>query len=83
MYLKSPALRTPGRRKQARDLTPTEAAEIKQAFDLFDTDRSGKVYYRELKVLHFRSWALSQAIQHVLNRCYHPCVANNIDGLHD
>lgn len=49
-------MRTPGstRKKQARDLTPTEAAEIKQAFDLFDTDRAGKIYYRELKVLFRR-----------------------------
>jgi hypothetical protein len=38
------------KRKPTRELTPTEAAEIKQAFDLFDTDRSGKIYYRELKV---------------------------------
>jgi hypothetical protein len=59
MHVKSSSLRTPSstRRKQPRELTATEAAEIKQAFELFDTDRSGKIYYRELKVLHSQSGA--------------------------
>lgn len=48
-----------------RDLTPTEAAEIKQAFDLFDTDQAGKIYYRELKVLHSKHRGLSQEFEHV------------------
>ena len=49
MHVKTSPFRP--RRKQARELTPTEAAEIRQAFDLFDTDKTGKIYYRELKVL--------------------------------
>lgn len=54
MHVKTSPFRPQGsntRRKQARELTPTEAAEIRQAFDLFDTDKAGKIYYRELKVL--------------------------------
>ena len=53
--MKTSPVRTPGsktRPKQARELTATENAEIRQAFDLFDTDKTGKIYYRELKVLN-------------------------------
>lgn len=39
-----------GRRKQSRDLTDAERSEIRQAFELFDADRTGYIYYRELKV---------------------------------
>jgi len=41
-----------GRRKgrTRADITEEQKSEIKEAFDLFDTDKSGKIDYHELKV---------------------------------
>merc|ERR1711990_1358525 len=38
------------RPKKARDITEEQKQEIKEAFDLFDTDGSGNIDQRELKV---------------------------------
>lgn len=38
------------RRKSRPDLTEEQKQEIKEAFDLFDTDKSGTIDYHELKV---------------------------------
>jgi Ca2+-binding EF-hand superfamily protein len=37
-------------RPAAERLSQEEGAEIKAAFELFDQEGSGKIYYRELKV---------------------------------
>ena len=42
----------PRSRRKPRELTSEEAAEIKEAFHLFDADKSGTIGYRELKVRH-------------------------------
>merc|ERR550525_1175769 len=48
-YGMAPRIRS--RRKAKRpELTEEQRAEIKEAFDLFDTDRSGTIDYHELKV---------------------------------
>jgi Ca2+-binding EF-hand superfamily protein len=39
-----------GRRTRAQDLTPEQKQEIREAFDLFDTDGSGTIDSKELKV---------------------------------
>ncbi len=41
------------------ELTDEQKQEIKEAFDLFDTDKSGSIDYHELKVLHFTAAACS------------------------
>ena len=38
------------RPKKARDITEEQKQEIKEAFDLFDTDGSGNIDQKELKV---------------------------------
>jgi centrin-3 len=38
------------RKKVRPDLTEEQKQEIKEAFDLFDTDKSGTIDYHELKV---------------------------------
>lgn len=39
-----------GRSVRRRELTDEERQEIKEAFDLFDTDKDGALDYHELKV---------------------------------
>ena len=41
---------TGGRSRRRRDLTDEQKQEIKEAFDLFDTDKDGFLDYHELKV---------------------------------
>ena len=37
-------------RQSAQQLTPDQAAEIREAFELFDTDKDGFIDYHQLKV---------------------------------
>jgi centrin-3 len=46
------------RKKVRPDLTEEQKQEIKEAFDLFDTDKSGTIDYHELKVLSWSSRSL-------------------------
>ena len=39
-----------GKRKQRQELSDQQKQEIKEAFDLFDTDKTGTIDYHELKV---------------------------------
>lgn len=39
-----------GRKKKRRELTEEERQEIREAFDLFDTDKDGLLDYHEFKV---------------------------------
>ena len=39
-----------GRRRKRRELTEEQKQEIKEAFDLFDTDKDQAIDYHELKV---------------------------------
>lgn len=39
-----------GKRRQRTELTEEQKQEIKEAFDLFDTDKTGTIDYHELKV---------------------------------
>ena len=41
---------TTNKRKQRQELTEEQKQEIKEAFDLFDTDGSGTIDAKELKV---------------------------------
>ena len=38
------------RRRQRQELSEEQKQEIKEAFDLFDTDKTGTIDYHELKV---------------------------------
>ena len=38
------------KRKQRQELSEEQKQEIKEAFDLFDTDKTGTIDYHELKV---------------------------------
>ena len=38
------------KRRQRQELTEEQKQEIKEAFDLFDTDKTGTIDYHELKV---------------------------------
>lgn len=38
-------------KKNSQQLTPEQKEELKEAFDLFDTEGSGKIDARELKVV--------------------------------
>ena len=38
------------KRKQRQELSEEQRQEIKEAFDLFDTDKTGTIDYHELKV---------------------------------
>lgn len=40
-----------GRRRKRRELTEEQKQEIKEAFDLFDTDKDQAIDYHELKVI--------------------------------
>jgi centrin-3 len=42
--------RAPAKRKQRQELSDEQKQEIKEAFDLFDTDKTGTIDYHELKV---------------------------------
>lgn len=46
----TPQSRAPARGGPPRDLTDEEVQEIRSAFNLFDSDHSGTIDYRELKV---------------------------------
>jgi len=50
MALRRPAPSTKTGRKGRADLTEEQKQEIKEAFDLFDTDGSGRIDAKELKV---------------------------------
>jgi len=39
------------KRKKRRELTNEQKQEIKEAFELFDTDKDNKIDYHELKVV--------------------------------
>jgi len=39
-----------GKSRRRPELTDEQKQEIKEAFDLFDTDKTGKIDYHELKV---------------------------------
>ena len=39
------------KRKKRRELTSEQKQEIKEAFELFDTDKDNRIDYHELKVL--------------------------------
>jgi Ca2+-binding EF-hand superfamily protein len=47
---KSPMLGARARRRPRVELTEEQKQEIREAFDLFDTDKSGSIDYHELKV---------------------------------
>jgi len=49
-YANSPMLGAPRRRRPKVELTEEQKQEIREAFDLFDTDKSGSIDYHELKV---------------------------------
>ncbi len=42
------------RRGRKRDLTEEQKQEIKESFELFDTDKDGAIDYHELKVRNHR-----------------------------
>ena len=42
--------------RKRRELTEDEKQEIKEAFDLFDTDKDGALDYHELKVGQVTWW---------------------------
>ena len=50
MAAKSPMLGARARRRPRVELTEEQKQEIREAFDLFDTDKSGSIDYHELKV---------------------------------
>lgn len=45
-------------RPQRPELTDEQKQEIKEAFDLFDTDKSGSIDYHELKVEFCTCWLM-------------------------
>lgn len=46
------------KRKKRRELTEDQKHEIKEAFELFDTDKDKEIDYHELKVSNATTWAL-------------------------
>lgn len=42
------------KRKKRRELTQEQKREVKEAFDLFDTDKDKAIDYHELKVQFFK-----------------------------
>ena len=50
MAAKSPMLGARARRRPRVELTEEQKQEIREAFDLFDTDKTGSIDYHELKV---------------------------------
>ena len=46
----NPRIRARRNKKQRREISEDQKAEIKEAFDLFDTDKSGIIDYHELRV---------------------------------
>lgn len=46
----SPMLAQRSRRRPRVEMTEEQKQEIREAFDLFDTDKSGSIDYHELKV---------------------------------
>eukprot|EP01050_Picozoa_sp_SAG11_P007855 SAG11_NODE_666_length_7841_cov_24.388272_9_plen_153_part_00 len=50
MAAKSTILSSHARRRARVELTEEQKQEIREAFDLFDTDKSGSIDYHELKV---------------------------------
>ena len=55
-----------GRRRQRQELSEEQKQEIKEAFDLFDTDKTGTIDYHELKVA-MRALGFDVKKQEVLN----------------
>jgi centrin-3 len=54
------------KRKQRQELSDEQKQEIKEAFDLFDTDKTGTIDYHELKVA-MRALGFDVKKQEVLN----------------
>ena len=54
------------RRRQRQELSEEQKQEIKEAFDLFDTDKTGTIDYHELKVA-MRALGFDVKKQEVLN----------------
>lgn len=54
------------KRKQRQELSEEQKQEIKEAFDLFDTDKTGTIDYHELKVA-MRALGFDVKKQEVLN----------------
>eukprot|EP00486_Rosalina_sp_Unknown_P004367 CAMPEP_0201564412 /NCGR_PEP_ID=MMETSP0190_2-20130828/2699_1 /ASSEMBLY_ACC=CAM_ASM_000263 /TAXON_ID=37353 /ORGANISM="Rosalina sp." /LENGTH=70 /DNA_ID=CAMNT_0047980565 /DNA_START=134 /DNA_END=343 /DNA_ORIENTATION=+ len=46
----NPRIRARRNKKQRRELSEDQKIEIREAFDLFDTDKSGIIDYHELRV---------------------------------
>merc|ERR1740123_1986051 len=46
----TPRIRARRNKKQRREISENQKEEIKEAFDLFDTDKSGVIDYHELRV---------------------------------
>merc|ERR1711997_828936 len=46
----TPRIRARRNKKQRRELSEDQKIEIREAFDLFDTDKSGIIDYHELRV---------------------------------
>jgi Ca2+-binding EF-hand superfamily protein len=55
-----------GKRRQRMELSEEQKQEIKEAFDLFDTDKTGTIDYHELKVA-MRALGFDVKKQEVLN----------------
>jgi len=48
--VRSFGVRKPGARRTRHDISEEQKEEIKEAFDLFDSEKTGKIDYHELKV---------------------------------
>ena len=57
---------TQNKRRQRHELSEEQKQEIKEAFDLFDTDKTGTIDYHELKVA-MRALGFDVKKQEVLN----------------
>ena len=67
MFKKPDFMAEKGRsRKQRTQLSEEQKQEIKEAFDLFDTDKTGTIDYHELKVA-MRALGFAVKKQEVLN----------------
>ena len=60
------AMRLGGKRRQRQELSDEQKQEIKEAFELFDTDKTGTIDYHELKVC-MRALGFDVKKQEVLN----------------
>ncbi len=65
-FMESKQKTTGQRRRQRQDLSEEQKQEIKEAFDLFDTDKTGTIDYHELKVA-MRALGFDVKKQEVIN----------------